>query len=208
VASKTRNIRRFLALSIAGALTACASVPPTTAPVPTSAPGDLHFQAREVFYDLAGPSAADIARQLDEHSRRNDGRLAETRWKLTTQLRFGGPEGGPCSVSKMDVNVDIEIELPRWKGAAQSPVRERWEKFQAAARVHEKGHYDHAILAGNEVASALRGLEAGTCDELSTLSSARTNAIVAKYTRIDEKYDAETRHGILQGTVWEFEPGR
>ena len=120
-------------------------------------------------------------------------------------MQFGELPGGGCQMSKMDIDVDIEIELPRWKGAQASPLRERWEKFEGAARVHEKGHYDHAIAAGNEVAAALRDLRADTCSALGKLASARTNALVDKYTRLDEKYDADTRHGILQGTVWEYE---
>lgn len=183
-------------------LTAC-----STAPVVTESPSpdDLHFQTRDVFYDLAGPTSADIAHQLDEHARKSEGRLAETRWQLKTQLQFGGAEGGPCQVTRMDVNVDIEIELPRWPGAAQSPVRERWENFETAARVHEKGHYDHAIAAGKEVAVALRKLKAASCEAAGELSDASTKAIVDKYQKLDVKYDAETRHGILQGTVWKYE---
>lgn len=184
------------------ALTACSSVPVTPE---RAVPGDLHFTSKDVFYDIAGPSSADIARQLDEHSRRNDGRLAETRWNLRTELNFRGVEGGGCRMAKIDVKVDIEVELPRWQGAEQSLLRDRWQDFQNAARVHEKGHYDHALAAGSEVASALRDLAAEDCDALGKVAAARTQALVDKYNALDEQYDAETRHGILQGTVWRYE---
>lgn len=192
--------RSALALA-ALALTGCARLP-----VAPSAAEGYTLHTRDVYYDIDGPAAADIARQLEEHSRQNDGRLAETRWTLKSQVGFKSSATGTCRVADTAIDVDMETELPRWKGAASATpaLRQQWEKFEAAARVHERGHYDHGIAAAREVVATLKGLSADDCAALNHAVTARTQAILARFEAIDARYDADTRHGILQGTVWAY----
>ena len=178
---------------------------------PYRSPGELKVDAQDVYYDVHGATAQQISDDLDRQRFPGEGDhwLAETTSDLHADYRFSEAAVGGCRMSRVTVTIVLRTTLPRWDSPPSAPeaLRQQWQRFLAAARTHEKGHYDNAVAAANEATDALRGLQTPTCATFPHDANALFQSILARHKAVDAKYDAQTRHGILQGTVWVVERG-
>jgi hypothetical protein len=76
-----------------------------------------------------------------------------------------------------------------------------WKRFITALEVHEAGHKDISAKAGREIVERLRGLS-GFCSQISTRANDVARQITERARDEQKRYDAETRHGISQGTAF------
>lgn len=99
-------------------------------------------------------------------------------------------------VSSATVTVAQRKTMPRWHGYtdASSAVQAEWDRFWQALDAHEQGHFDlvssylanlDQVLVGQPVHDVQRVFN----DALATLNAAST------------AYDAQTSHGVTQGTT-------
>jgi predicted secreted Zn-dependent protease len=99
-------------------------------------------------------------------------------------------------VSSVTVTVAQRKTMPRWHGYsnASQPVRDEWDRFWRALDAHEQGHFDLVtsylanvdhVLVGQSVSDVQRVFN----DAVAALNSASTG------------YDAQTSHGVTQGTT-------
>ncbi|MEO8810642.1 MAG: DUF922 domain-containing protein [Rhodanobacter sp.] len=162
--------------------------------------------ARLVYYDVVGNSAATLRQQLKsngplDHGKRFD---AHATWHVTWTYTYASTGQG-CAFTKLDTSLNGVIELPRWvdPGDAPASLKIKWERFLAALRVHEDGHYAHGVAARNEIETLGRSFQIpGSCSAMAKTFNDEASAIVDKYAAMDRQYDHDTDHGKSQGATF------
>jgi predicted secreted Zn-dependent protease len=110
-----------------------------------------------------------------------------------------------CGIRKVTVHVTIKQTLPEWRTreAATTDLANRWADYQRSLRLHEDGHSNHAVAAGNGVFRALRGMPSlPACAELEKRANHDASAVVRSHRVRELAYDVETDHGATQGAVF------
>jgi predicted secreted Zn-dependent protease len=80
-------------------------------------------------------------------------------------------------------------------------VAQKWQRYSAALRTHEDGHYAHGVEAAAEIQSLGQSLRAqNDCSAMAKDFDDQAASIIEKYRAADAAYDAETRRGRTQGT--------
>jgi len=199
--------RRLLAACAATLLCGCAAAP-TEVPgeAASGAPLDSKLDSADVLYEVHGRTSAEVSDDMREQVMKiGETFLAETRWGFKSSYEYSQPAAGGCHMSRITLRTAIRTVLPHWADydKATPELQQQWKAFIAAARVHEKGHYDNAVRAVGEITAGLRRLPAATsCDALTQAANKVTADVMARNKAIDERYDAETEHGVRQGAVW------
>ena len=144
--------------------------------------------------DLATIRASlDAARPVDP----NDGERVEAISNPRFTWQWPGGRGGDCYPGAATVRFAATVTLPRLVGiAALAPdVQVRWRRYIAALEMHEAGHVRYAYDHRGDVLAALRGATCRTAE-------AAGQAALRTLAEHDIAYDAETRHGQLQGATF------
>lgn len=160
--------------------------------------------ARVVYYGITGDSAnalrtrLDADGPLDESGKRFD---AHTEWYVTWRYRYR-PTASGCEFTRLTVSVTGTIILPRWvhtDRVSDSLVR-KWDRYIAALRLHEDGHYAHGVSAAQAIEALEHSLRAsGDCAATTDAFNRQAHAILDKYKALDATYDRDTDHGRTQG---------
>lgn len=163
--------------------------------------------AKIVYYDIAGNTANALRHQmnekrpLDESGKRFD---AYTRWYVGWRYRYQ-PTARECEFTRVTVSVQATITLPRWVDESQAPqaLEQDWNRYVAALRRHEQGHYVHGMDAARQVEALGRSFHAaGDCPALTAEFDHQARAITQRYAAMDKTYDRDTDHGRTQGAVF------
>ena len=182
-------------------------------------PSKLHVRRTQSRYDVSGTTAAEIARSIHESGPIIDGKPygGKTEWEGQWQIEYSRPvdeEGravqeGRCRISRVDVFIDLDVTLPRWESRGEAPrrLREKWDSFIEALRVHEYWHQQSILEGGEKIRNKLDGMAAGDCKSLKTRAEARAAEVIESVRKKNEQYDRETRHGATQGARWEVSSG-
>ncbi len=187
-----------------------AAAKPVAVPAPARAkPGsDVRVEESVIRpYDISGTTLAELnaeARRSGPVSKASGARVwGMCTWRVTwTYSRTGGE--GKCAVDKFTITVGAIIDLPRWtnRDAAPGNVQGSWDRFAAALRLHEDGHKDIGVRAGNDLAGRLRALPPEkSCAELDRKVTALGDRVLSEYRLLDEAYDRSTDHGATQGAT-------
>ncbi len=161
---------------------------------------DVSYQ----YYDIQGNKAPALLREMHHKGFRGaKGKTfdAHTDWTVKWDYKYR-EEGLHCKVDPLNVKVSIVYILPRWndRRGASANLSQKWETFYAALQLHEKGHADHGIQAGEEVEALLIHLGKETaCKDFNRKATEQGKAVIQQYAQKDEDYDTATQHGILQG---------
>ena len=100
-------------------------------------------------------------------------------------------------------NIDLAavIKLPQITNTT-AQQQAQFDKFIAALRVHELGHYEHGKQAAQELDQAILAIpEMDNCQDIGAAADEAGHRILRKYSDIDVQYDAVTSHGRTQGAV-------
>jgi predicted secreted Zn-dependent protease len=158
-----------------------------------------------VHYDVAGATVEELHASLGQRGPWVDGTRfhAHTKWNVTWTYRYAPGVRG-CGFSRFDVRIDAEMTLPRWQGRTGAPTAlvERWDRYLAALRAHEYGHYAHGLEAAREIEALGSGFQVGSCARIETDFNARAMEIIAKFNQRDLAYDRDSGHGRSQGASW------
>jgi predicted secreted Zn-dependent protease len=103
------------------------------------------------------------------------------------------------------VGVKVDYFYPQWQTPEdyQVGLLEKWQSYIANLEIHEEGHGQNGIDAGQDILNALSALpDQATCDAASSLAVTTANNVVSKYNTKDEDYDDSTGHGRTQGAVF------
>jgi predicted secreted Zn-dependent protease len=184
-------VRRLAVLLLAGAAGAAQA-------------GDIQVDARDIYYEVSGTTAAAILDDLRRQARNADkDYFAEALWHVRWKYDYDQPVRNVCRVKNLRLDLIQRTTLPRWSVAGAAPeLVARWQGFLDALRVHEKGHSEHGTGAAQAIRDAVLPLRAATCAELAAEVNRTAAAIIDKFGALDAAYDADTRHGISQGAYW------
>lgn len=187
--------------SIASCITACASTPRN--PVLDKYPAGVEGRTSVVYYDVHGRTYAELHAEMRRLGPKNNGSsfVGETRSPMSWSWRTESVTGSGCTMRDVRVRVNAEILLPRWTPPANvdSSVVTEWKRFIAALETHEAGHKDIAARAGRDLKDELRALT-GLCSQVGMRADDIARRITDAASAAQKRYDAETRHGLTQGT--------
>jgi predicted secreted Zn-dependent protease len=160
------------------------------------------------YYDIRGSNAGELRAAMSASGpldRMGSGRhwSGQAHWSVKYWIH-DSEAGGNCSISRAQVHIDSEVDLPRWadRDTAAPELREQWDRYIAALRTHELGHLDNGIRFGNALAQHLAAIPAQSeCSPLLGLAQREFDTVLPDYNRMDVEYDRVTSHGELQGAV-------
>lgn len=159
--------------------------------------------ARIVYYDVVGNNASVLRQQMNAKGPLDGGKRfdAHTDWYIKWNYRYR-PTASGCKFTSVDVSLTGTIELPRWVPPhnASNVLVQKWNRYLAALRIHENGHYAHGASAAQEMETLAKSLHGfGDCRAMVSEFNDRAHAIIRKYNLLDAAYDRETDHGRTQG---------
>lgn len=181
--------------------TACASAPRN--PVLDKYPAGVEGRTSVSYYDVHGRTLAELRADMRRLGPKIDGGsfVGETRSPMTWSWRTESVASGACSMRDVRVTVNAQILLPRWTppSDADSTLVAEWKRFIGALETHESGHKDISTRAGRDLKDQLRALS-GSCSLMGMRANDIARQIVDRANAQQKQYDAETRHGLTQGT--------
>ena len=173
-----------------------ASVEMSPAPVDLS-PIRAFPNIRIVYYDVPGIDTASIIAYMQTHGvpDAHDHVIGEgsTAWRISWNWI---DSSSPCETQTARVEFSGIVTLPRFESFDQMDVAHQadWNRYLNALIVHESGHIRHAYQHVSDVAAVLHGR---SCAE----AGAAAQTVIKSLGDYDAVYDAQTRHGALQGIV-------
>src|SRR4051812_41621183 len=191
---------RAATLAIAVLTTACAT--PRNA-IFDQYPSGIAGHTSVTYYDVHGATLLELRADMRRSGPKisDSSFVAETRspMKWTWKTKSNGVSS--CELEDIQVSVNAQVLLPRWTPPADTEpgLAAEWARFMTALETHENGHKDISAQAGREIVNKLRGLS-GSCSNIGSRANDIAHAIVDRAELDQRKYDAETRHGLTQGT--------
>jgi len=124
-----------------------------------------------------------------------------TRWYVRWRYQVG-PSGGPqCRVATLNVELTLEITLPKIRGAS-ARQQQAFDRYLEKLRAHEMGHVEIDREAARAVERELLALPPGRdCDSFRAALNTAGHAVLERYRRKNRDYDDSTNHGRSQGAV-------
>jgi predicted secreted Zn-dependent protease len=164
---------------------------------------NLNVTSEIVYYDIRGASADELAAQINALGPVDGERrfAANASWLISWSYSYELRDG-LCAIALSKVEVKLTYTYPRWNPpqGVDPALIARWERFVAAVELHEQGHGDLAMEAAGAV---LRAIEDSPprrfCGALGEAINAQSAEILEGYNRRQIRYDADTRHGEMQG---------
>ncbi len=156
------------------------------------------------WYPVTGTDAKAMWRAIGANGpRRDDGKFfaARTDWNLGYRYQTRVLDG-QCRVTDVTTRLAVVMRLPRWDDEADAPpdLRQRWQRYLEALRLHEEGHRDNGVAATSEVQAKLGVLPPRPdCGGFDAEARNVASEIVARYVERDREYDRVTEHGRTQG---------
>jgi predicted secreted Zn-dependent protease len=160
------------------------------------------------YYPISGSNAVALRSQMSQSGPISQIEQihydAKTDWYVRSFYNFA-MTGNQCTIKGATANVDILFTLPKWtppSGASRSLLTQ-WQQYMTALQVHENGHKQHGIEAGQEVVQTLMNLPAATsCQTLKSIANSAIQKTIKRYNQKDIDYDEITKHGLTQGAVF------
>lgn len=159
---------------------------------------------RIAFYDVQGTSAREILKSLNDRGPvGKDGVRyhAYTSWHVRWTYRFAS-KGKLCEIQSLETEPSGVMTLPKWDNAdrASTNLRQEWQRYSAALRVHEDGHYKLGVSAAKDIKQRLSRLtSAAGCKALQEEIDSKASAVIAEFLAKELEYDATSKHGSTQG---------
>ncbi|GAB5537361.1 MAG: hypothetical protein Rubg2KO_36100 [Rubricoccaceae bacterium] len=200
------------------ATSACAQAPRISQPsVPQSAldagpmppprprlPPQVKVNERTIYYEVGGASSREILASIRANSpiREDgvDGREldAYTRWRIDWRYRFQD-RNGACRFTNVTVTTSLTTTLWRWTPPSNAPASlvSEWRRRARVLREHEDGHSNYTLLGARQIFSALRPMQAPTCDALRDKADAEGRRILDTVRAANQRYDEVTQHGTV-----------
>ena len=166
-------------------------------------PANVSGQTTVIYYDVHGRTYDELRADMRRTGEQLFGSsfVGETRSPMRWNWRLEQTGTSFCSIRDVTVSVNAQITLPRWTPPpdAEPGLAAAWNQFLTALETHEAGHKDISARAGRDIVHRLQTLT-GLCSQINSSANEIARAIVDKAAEEQRTYDAETRHGMTQGT--------
>ena len=124
---------------------------------------------------------------------------AYTRWQVDWRFRWNEKPDGRCRITSVSTRLSGTIQLPALTGG-RAALRERFETYLAALRVHELGHFQIGRDAAEAIDRKILALdEMPGCAALEAEANAQAHRTLEEFLRRERDYDVRTTHGKTQG---------
>ena len=188
---------------IAMAIGLCA-MPVATAPVSKEA-NDIRISETIEYYEIGGRSVPTLWHNISLRGPRTGETpwAGHAKWDVRWTYDWRATSAG-CEVEAAGASLAITYTLPKWSGRNEADIelRDKWDRFSLALKVHEEGHGANGRRAAERIRAALRSLDAKpTCDALADAAHAIAQSVLAEEAENDRLYDSLTVHGLKQGVV-------
>jgi predicted secreted Zn-dependent protease len=175
--------------------------------IPREAPSsDVEVLPTQIeYFAVSGLSIQDIGQSMRLTAPKGEEGQpvwGQAHWRLRWKFAHDTSKG--CRIDKMAITVSSTLRMPQWQDRQRGALelQEKWAAFYRALLVHEEGHRDNGIRAGNDLARRIRGLGSyGDCEALNAQISNLGARITGEYSLVDASYDRTTQHGVTQGAT-------
>ena len=157
------------------------------------------------YYEISPRTPHEIKHELMRRSpiRAGSGSYnGHTDWYIDWNYRTA-PDPYGCQLTDIQTKVHVVHTLPVLsEHVTDEQIIEVFNKFNTALTQHEKNHGDHGLSAAREMDKVFREIPPQqNCRSLARLVDDTGNAIVQKYTQMDNDYDRTTNNGETEGAV-------
>ncbi len=116
--------------------------------------------------------------------------------------------GLDCRIRAVEVRLEMTTTLPEWLNASAAPaeLRQQWEEFAEAVRLHEEVHKEINLAGARDVLRRVSSVSPRSCVALDREIRAQADASVQRFALENGRYDRDTVGGQLQGVVWPPRP--
>lgn len=156
-----------------------------------------------VYYNINGATANDLRHQMDRFGPADERRVhhdAYTEWYVDWHYSYVVANDG-CERGPITVTVSITQTFPKWDPPPEAPpsLIKQWNTYLEALQLHENGHREIGIEAGEEVLRTLSELSSyPTCGELEQIADRKGQIVLDEYRQKEVNYDRTTEHGERQ----------
>ncbi|WP_146171201.1 DUF922 domain-containing Zn-dependent protease [Saccharospirillum sp. MSK14-1] len=127
---------------------------------------------------------------------------ATTDWQVQWRFWWQNSDHG-CVIERVRTDVTVQIQLPELVDGTAAQQAE-FSDYREALRVHEEGHQQFALEAGEAIDRALQQLPpASNCRALEVDANALGHHILERVREREFDYDRRTNHGETQGAWME-----
>jgi predicted secreted Zn-dependent protease len=182
------------------------STEPPSPPPPLPPPPKTTIVLRESVepYAVTGTTLEEIRADIDrQRPATDDGQRydATTRWYVSWSYPRDQGRGG-CATGDVTVTVTVTIKIPEYHPPPSAPqkLRDDWNRYATALRLHENGHRDFGVRTGEQVERELEALRReSSCATLDDVANRTGHAVIARFVKDEAGYDKSTEHGATQG---------
>lgn len=166
-------------------------------------PTGVKVITRTAYYDVHGASARELAADLRRQGPRDaEGRTqagaasSPVRWQYVKRA-----SGSECRAASVRVIVHTDILLPRWVPPVDTEpgLPAQWTAFIAALAVHEQGHQEISVRHAERIRKGIAAMRAN-CRSFDGQVERANKRVMTAMRSAQAAYDADTRHGLTQGT--------
>ncbi len=164
---------------------------------------EIIIQKRD--YPAVGQTSAQIRQSLDRNTPiRQNGKPfdAYTKWGIDWQFWWAYDGDGTCRITKVTTVVRIRQTFPHLQhtGDLAPQLAERWKRYMIALAEHEAGHAALGVDAARNIERRLSQMgDRSSCDQLESEANTLAREIIARYSRLEAQYDADTNYGERDG---------
>ena len=188
-------MRPFPLLPVLAALTALL--------LSTGAGAEVTRDLRYIYYDVDVRSGPLFPQVQAASPIRREGRAftGNTNWNIRWHYDLDRNPAGLCRVGKLRVTLNLEITLPRLRGASPGQ-QENFDRYLARLHAHEQTHAAIDTEAAHTVERELLALPPQRdCEQLKQQLNGAGHAVLDRYRQKNLEFDARTDHGRTEGVV-------
>jgi len=150
---------------------------------------------RVKYYDVRGMTSDAIDRDLARRGPIVEGRRALAAAAISLRQSVAlGRKGRGCGVVGVDVTVDADVTLPRWRHRSRgtAALRAQWDSFAAYAAAHEAMHVQIAEEYAARLERQLLALPSQpSCERVSARVKRVNDKLMAQYSAAQKKFDLD-----------------
>jgi predicted secreted Zn-dependent protease len=131
------------------------------------AAAEVRTSTRTQYYPVGGTSARTLVGYMRSNPYRGSNGDAVANIRPSYSLNVASRQsGGTCRPTKVTLNINFTVTVPRARSALDGATRTAWNGFVSFAKRHEEGHRRIYIQCGNAFVAKAERLSASNCATL------------------------------------------
>jgi predicted secreted Zn-dependent protease len=132
-----------------------------------AAAAEVRTSTRTQYYTVGGTSARTLVGYMRSNPYRGSTGDAVANIRPSYSLDVASRQsGGTCRPTKVTLNINFIVTVPRARSALDGATRTAWNGFVSFAKQHEEGHRRIYIQCGNAFVAKAERLSASNCATL------------------------------------------